>query len=87
MTHAAFMEGLLAEEATWQAVVLVPKGGGYYCGIGLMEVVCRVVMVIFNCHFTYSIVLHDVLHRFLTERIIRAPSFEFKLLQKLTSIR
>ena len=36
--QAAFREVKLAEEATWHAVVLVPKGKKYYWGIFLMEV-------------------------------------------------
>ena len=44
----AFREGELAEEATWQAVVLVPKGKGDYRGIGLVEVMWKVVAVILN---------------------------------------
>ena len=30
LVQAAFQEGRLAEEATWKAVVLIPKGGWYY---------------------------------------------------------
>ena len=35
---AAFRDRDLAEEATWQAVVLIPKGKGDFRGIGLVEV-------------------------------------------------
>ena len=38
LVQTAFWDGELAEEATWQAVVLIPKGKGYYRGIGLVEV-------------------------------------------------
>ena len=34
----AFREGKLAEEAKWQAVVLIPKGKKVYQGIGLVDV-------------------------------------------------
>ena len=34
--QTAFREGELAEESTWQAVVLIPKGKGDYWGIGLV---------------------------------------------------
>ena len=36
------------EYATWKAVVLIPKGGGEYRGIGLVEVVWKEVVVILN---------------------------------------
>ena len=38
-----FAEGLLAKESTWQVVVLIPKGKGDYCGIGLVELMWKVV--------------------------------------------
>ena len=38
LIQTAFQEGKLAEEATWKAVVLIPKGKKYYRGIGLVEV-------------------------------------------------
>ena len=38
MIQNAFWDRELAEEATWQAVVLIPKGKGDYRGIGLVEV-------------------------------------------------
>ena len=38
LVQTAFRDGDLAEEATWQAVVLIPKGKGDYRSIGLGEV-------------------------------------------------
>ena len=43
LVHKVFREGRLADEATWQAVVLIPKGEKDYCGIGLVEVMWKVV--------------------------------------------
>ena len=62
--HTAFREGELAEEVTWQAVVLILKGKGDYRGIGLVEVMWKVVAVILNRRLTSSITFHDVLHGF-----------------------
>ena len=39
LARAALRERLLAKEATWQAVLLIPKGKGGYCIIGLVEVI------------------------------------------------
>ena len=36
LVRADFGEGRLLEEATGQEVVLILKGRGYYCGIGLV---------------------------------------------------
>ena len=44
--QTAFRDGELAEEVTWQAVVLIPKGKGDYRGIGLVEVMWKVVAAI-----------------------------------------
>ena len=38
LTQTAFREGTLAEEATWQTIVMIPKGKGEFRGIGLVEV-------------------------------------------------
>ena len=46
LIQTAFWEGDLAEEAMWQAVVLIPKGKKDYRGIGLVEVMWKVVAAI-----------------------------------------
>ena len=58
----AFRDGVLPEEAAWLAVVLIPKGGGDYRGIGLVEVIWKTVAVILNCHFTATITYHNFLY-------------------------
>ena len=55
LVQTAFKEGRLAEEAMWQAVVLIPKGKKYYHGICLVEVMWKVVEAILNCQLTSSI--------------------------------
>ena len=49
----------MAEETTWQAVVLIPKGKKDYRGIGLVGVMWKVVAVILNLRFTSSITYHN----------------------------
>ena len=48
LVQMAFRDGDLDEEATWQVVVLIPKGKKYYRGIGLVEVMWKVVAAILN---------------------------------------
>ena len=55
MIQTAFWEGELAEDTTWQAVVLIPKGKKDYREISLVEVMWKVVAVILNRRFTSSI--------------------------------
>ena len=62
ITQTAFWEGKLAEEATWQTVLLIPKGKGEFRGIGLVEVTWKVVAVILHRRLTAGIKLHDALH-------------------------
>ena len=64
LARADLREGRMAEEATWKAVVLIPKGRMEYRGIGLVKVVWKVVVVILNCWLTASITYHDFLHVF-----------------------
>ena len=52
LVQTAFRDRDLAEEATWQAVVLIPKGKKDYRGIGLVEVMWKVVAAILNRRFT-----------------------------------
>ena len=64
LVQTTFRDGDLAEEATWQAVVLTPKGKKDYQGIGLMKVMRKVVTAILNCCFKSFITYHDALHGF-----------------------
>ena len=59
LVQLTFRDGVIAEEAAWQAVVLIPKGGGKYYGIGLVEVIWKAVAVVLNRRFTASITYHD----------------------------
>ena len=65
----------------WQAVVLIPKGEKDYRGIGLVEVMWKVVAVILNCRFTSSITYHDVLHGFKAVYGTGTITLEAKLIQ------
>ena len=75
------------EEATWQAVVLITKGKKDYRGIGLVEVMWKVVAVILNRRFTASITYHDFLHGFRAGRGTGTATLEANLLQQLAALR
>ena len=81
MVQTAFRDVYLAEEATWQAVVLIPKGEKDYRGIGLVEVMWKVVAAILNRRFTSSIIYHGALHGFRAGRGTGTATLEAKLLQ------
>ena len=87
LVHAAFQEGNLAEEATWQAVVLIPKGMKEYQGIGLVEVMWKVVAEILNRRFTSSIAYHDFLHGLRAGSGTGTVTLEAKLLHQIAAFR
>ena len=75
------------EEATWQAVVLIPKGGGDYRIIGLVEVVWKAVEVILNHRFTASTTYRASFHRFWEGRGMGTSTLKVKLLHQVTAMR
>ena len=87
LVQTAFREGRLEEEATWQAVVLINKGEKDYCGIGLVEVMWKVVTVILNLRLMASTTFHDFLHGFRAGCGTGTAIFKSKLLQKLAALR
>ena len=87
LVQTAFREGRLAEDNTWQAVVLIPKGVKEYRGIGLLEVMWKVAAEIFNLRLTASITFHDFLHGFRSGHGTGIATLEAKLLQQLAALR
>ena len=85
--QSALQEGKLAEEGTWQAVVLIPKGKKNYRGIGLVELMWKVVAAILNRTFTASITFHNFLHGFQAGPGTGTTTLEAKLIQQLASMR
>ena len=87
LIHTSFQEGEMAEEATWQTVVLIPKGKKEYRGIGLVEVTWKVVAAILHRRLTTAITYHDALHGFRAGRGTGTANLEAKLLQQLVAMR
>ena len=83
----AFRDGVLTEEAAWQAVVLIPKGGWDYCVIGLVEVIWKAVAVIINRRFTVAITYHNSIHGFRAGRVTGTTTLEVKLLQQVLALK
>ena len=68
-------------------MVLIPKGNKEYRGIGLVEVMWKVVTAILNEQITASITFHDFLHGFRAGRRTGTTNLEAKLIQQLTALR
>ena len=87
MVQTEFREGQLAEEAMWQVVVLITKEKKYYCGIGLVKVMRKVVAAILNRQLTDSITFHDFLHGLWAGRSTGTATLEAKMLQQKVASR
>ena len=87
LLQAAFREGKLAEEATWQAMVLITKGEKDFRGIGHVEVMWKVVAEILNNRLTASITYHDFIRGFRAGRRTGTVNLEAKQLQQLAALR
>ena len=87
LIQTAFREGKLAEQATWQALILIPTGKKDYLGISLVEVMWKVVAESLNRRFTGSITYHDFLHGFRAGHGTGTATIEAKLWQHLTALR
>ena len=68
-------------------MVLIPKRKKDYRGIGLVEVMWKVVAEILNRRLTASIAFHDLLHFFREGRGTGTATLEAKLLQQLAALR
>ena len=60
---------------------------GDYCGVGLVEVIWKAVVVILNCQFSASIKYHNYLHRFRVVHGMGTVTLEAKLLQQAAALR
>ena len=87
LIHIAFQEGMLAEDSMWQAVVLITKGEKDYRGIGLVEVMWKVVAGILNRRLTASISFHNFLHCFRAGRGTGTATLGAKMLHQLAALR
>ena len=65
---------------------MIPKGKVDYHGIGLVDIMFKVVAKILNRRLTASITYHDFLHGFRAGRRICTATLEAKLLQQLSAL-
>ena len=87
LVQTSFREDELAEEATWQVVVLIPKGKKDYRGVVFVEMMWKVVAEILNRRFTASITYYDFLLGFRAGCGTGTATLEAKLLQQLSALR
>ncbi len=82
LVRRIWMTAEIPRQLHWIIVVLLPKGGGGYRGIGLMEPIWKVVEGIMDQRLNV-IEFHDCLHGYLPERGTGTAIMEAKLAQQL----
>jgi hypothetical protein len=82
LLQAIWITGTVPTQMTWMIVVLLPKGGGNFCGIGLLNPIWNVVEKVMVTQFSV-IKLHDCLHDGLPKRGTGTAIMEVKLQQQL----
>jgi len=73
-------------ELPWSVLVQLLKDSGGFCGIGLLEIIWKVVSSIIDALIKASIEFHDALHGFWAKRGKGTAIIEAKLLQQLAAI-
>ena len=67
-------------------MVLIHKGYGEFRGIGVVEVLWKVLQGVINWRIGVTVQFHNVLRGFMTGRGTGTASLESKLLQQLTAM-
>ena len=87
LVQHVFASGEMPEELAWSSMILLPKGGGQFRGIGLLESIWKVISSIMNRRFTNHIAFHDALHGFRAKRGTSTAVIEAKLLQQWAMLK
>jgi len=82
LIQTIWTEGEVPRQLHWVIVVLIPKGGGGYRGIGLLEPIWKVVETIMDKRLNV-IALHECLHGFRAGKGTGTATIDAKLAQQL----
>jgi hypothetical protein len=85
LVQAVWDEGKISTQLGWVVTVLIPKGGGDYRGIGLLEPIWKVIEWVIDKRLE-AIALHDSLHGCRNGRGTGTAVIEAKLSQQLAHI-
>ena len=66
-------------ELGWTVLVMTPKDNSGVWGVGLLEVVCKLVEAVIDTRINTVVQFHDVLHRSCAARRERTEIMELKL--------
>ena len=82
----SFRTGHLTEAALWSVMVITPKGGDQYWGIGLTEVIWKLIISMAN-HRVAEINIYDELQSFRQRRVMLTEGIEANIFQHLLVLR
>ncbi len=85
LVQAVWDKGKIPIQLGWVVTVLIPKGGGDYCGSGLLEPIWKVIKRLMD-HWLKAIALHDSLHGYRNGQGTGTVVIEAKLAQQLAHI-
>ncbi len=85
LIQAIWTQGKILQHLTWVIVVLLQKGGGDYRGIGLLELLWKVVERIMDRQLN-TLPLHEALHGCQNGHGTGTAILETKLAQQLTHL-
>jgi hypothetical protein len=86
LVQMVWNKGRIPPQLGWIITVLIPKGGGGYRGIGLLEPIWKVIECVID-HRLKAIVLHDSVHSCHNRRGTGTAVIEAKLTQQLAHIK
>ena len=76
----------MPEDMAWSKLVLLPKGNGEFRGIGLLEIVWKLIETIIHVRISTSVTFCEVLHGFRAKRGTGTAIIEVKMIQELAQI-
>ncbi len=83
LVQAVWTHGIIPHQMIWSIVVLIPKGGGDYRGIRLLEPISKVLEQVMDLRLG-AIKLHDCLHSCRAHRGTGTRVIEAKLAHQLS---
>ncbi len=86
LVQAVWTHGIIPRQMLWSIVVLIPKGGGDYRGIGLLKPIWKVLEQVMDRRLD-AIKLHDCLHGCRADRGTGTGVIEAKLAQQLSYLK
>ena len=67
-------------------MILITKDNTYTQGIGILEVLWKVIEAIFDTRINKAVTFHNILHRFREGRLTGTPVMDLKIAQELASM-